>query len=64
MAKVNPIQVQKFLGGIAYPTDKQTLVKHAKGKGADENVSSLLERLPDQKYNRPSDVSQAIGKIQ
>ena len=26
---VNPIQVQKFLGGIDYPTDKQTLLRTA-----------------------------------
>jgi len=25
----NPIQVQKFLGGVDYPTEKASLVKHA-----------------------------------
>ncbi len=59
---VNPIQVQKFLGGIDYPTDKQTLVNTAKQQGADEKVLNTLERLPDQKYNSPNDVSEQIGK--
>jgi hypothetical protein len=35
---VNPIQLQKFLGGIDYPTDKETLVRRAHGNGADDAV--------------------------
>jgi hypothetical protein len=30
MAKVNPIQVQKFLGGMHYPAKKDEIVDHAK----------------------------------
>lgn len=60
---VNPIQVQKFLGGIDYPTDKQTLLKRAQEKGADKNVLSTLQRLPDQRYNSPKDISEQIGKL-
>ncbi len=48
MTKVNPVQVQKFLGGLDYPANKEDLVKRAEQEGADENVSSTLERLPDQ----------------
>ena len=36
MAAVNPIQVQKFLGGMNFPANKDEIVKHAKSKGADE----------------------------
>ena len=63
MAKVSPIQVQKFLGGMDYPASKEQLVEHAKGRGADENVVSTLERLPDREYDGPSGVTKEIGNI-
>ncbi len=64
MANVNPVQVQKFLGGIDYPTDKQTLLRTAQQHGADDNVCQLLQQLPDQSFNSPNDVSEAIGKLE
>ncbi|MEB3359666.1 MAG: DUF2795 domain-containing protein [Synechococcales bacterium] len=64
MATVNPIQVQKFLKGIDYPASKQDVVDHAKQNGADENVCSTLERLPDQDFETPAEVSKAIGNIE
>lgn len=64
MAKVNPVQLQKFLGGIDYPTDKDTLVRHAQARGADENVLEVLRNLPMNRFNSPNDVSEAVGKIE
>lgn len=63
MAAANPIQVQKFLSGMDYPAGKDELVNHAKSKGADENIMQTLQKLPDQSFETPADVSQAIGKI-
>lgn len=59
----NPIQVQKFLGGVDYPTEKDSLVKHAKAKGADENVLHALNQMGDQTYHSPNDVSEEMGKL-
>lgn len=64
MAKVNPIQVQKFLGGMNYPASKGDLVEHAKAKGADEDVISTLEQIPDREYDGPSGVTKEIGAIE
>jgi hypothetical protein len=64
MAKVNPIQVQKFLGGMDYPATKDEIVNHAKSKGADENIMDTLEQLPEDDYETPADVSKAIGQIE
>ncbi|MEV6843573.1 DUF2795 domain-containing protein [Actinoplanes sp. NPDC051411] len=58
----NPIQLQKYLSGVDYPTDKQTLVKTAKDQGADDDVIQTLESLPFDRYNSPNDVSEAFGK--
>ncbi|WP_207457417.1 DUF2795 domain-containing protein [Desertivibrio insolitus] len=58
----NPIQVQKFLGGIDYPASKEDIVKNAESSGADETVLEALKNLPDQEYDAPTAVSSAISK--
>ncbi len=60
---VNPIQVQKYLGGINYPASKKELLDTAKKKGADQNVMDTLNKLPDRSYDAPTDVTKAIGKL-
>ena len=64
MAKPNPIQVQKDLKGIDYPASKQDLIDHAKKHGADKEVQSLLNEIPDQDYETPAEVSKALGQIE
>jgi hypothetical protein len=59
----NPIQLQKYLGGVDYPISKQDLIQHARAKGADDEVIRTLERLPLDEFNSPNDVSEAFGKI-
>ncbi len=60
MAKVNPIQLQKSLKGVKYPARKADLLRASKDNKADDNIRSALEKLPDEEFNRPSDVSKAI----
>lgn len=64
MAKVNPIDVQKHLKGIDYPVTKEDLLKHAKKNGADETLMSLLQELPEDQYEKPTDVNKAIGQVE
>ena len=64
MAKVNPIQVQKYLKGIDYPASKQEILRTAADQGADEDVRATLDRLPDQEFNSPADISEAIGNLE
>ncbi|MDQ3906378.1 MAG: DUF2795 domain-containing protein [Actinomycetota bacterium] len=61
--KINPIQLQKYLKGISYPTDKETLQETARRNGAPEDVIAALQQVPEQSYNAPKDVSQQIGKL-
>ncbi len=63
MAGVNPIQIEKFLKGIDYPAKKADLIKRAEQNGADEQVLSTLQQLPDQQFDSPADVSKAVGAI-
>ncbi len=60
---INPIQIQKFLKGVDYPASKSDLLTNAEREGADADVRAALERLPDEEYESPADVSQALGNI-
>jgi hypothetical protein len=64
MAKVNPIELQKHLKGMDYPASKQDLVQHVQKQGADQNIRSILEQLPDEQYETPADVSKAVGELE
>ncbi|GAB5077244.1 DUF2795 domain-containing protein [Arthrobacter sp. AD-310] len=57
----NPIQIQKFLGGVDYPASREALLSNAKDKGADDNVLRALEAIPDREYDSPTAVSSAIS---
>lgn len=59
----NPIQIQKFLGGLDYPVSKQDLIDKAKREGADRKVMDALEQIPDQEYTSPVAVSRAVGQL-
>lgn len=61
--QVNPIQLQKYLKGVDYPASREALLSNAKKMGADDNVCSSLEQLPDEDFDTPADVSAAIGKL-
>jgi hypothetical protein len=63
MAGVNPIQLEKYLKGIDYPVSKADLLKQAEKNGADQQVKSTLEQLPDKSFDSPTDVSKAVGAI-
>ncbi|WP_414551169.1 DUF2795 domain-containing protein [Anabaena sp. CCY 0017] len=64
MTKANPVEIQKHLKGFDYPAGKSDLIKHAKQQGADQDVISILEQLPEnEEYETPTDLNKAIGKI-
>jgi len=59
----NPVQVQSFLEGVGYPTEKRRLLREAENKRASREVRATLRRLPDKKFKSPTEVSKAIGKL-
>jgi hypothetical protein len=61
--RANPVEVQKFLEGVRYPVRKSDLLREAKRQGASERVSSTLDRMRDEKFDSPADVSEAIGRL-
>lgn len=58
----NPIQVQKFLGGLDYPVGKQEIVEQAQRSGADQHVVQALQEIPERQYDSPVAVSREVAK--
>ncbi|HEY6801767.1 MAG TPA: DUF2795 domain-containing protein [Agromyces sp.] len=61
MMTPNPIEVQKFLGGLDYPASKDDILRTAKDAGAGDDVVEALEKIDDRDYEDPTEVSEAIA---
>ncbi len=59
---MNPIEVQKALKGVDYPTDRNSLLSTAERNGAADDVLEDLRGLPEQEYSGPDDVMEALGR--
>lgn len=55
------IEVQKYLGGVDYPANKDELVRSAEESGAGGEVLDWLRSLPDRDYESPTEVSEAVA---
>jgi hypothetical protein len=63
-ARANPVDVQAFLEGVKYPTERGQLLRQAKREGASQKVRSTIEQLPARKkFKDPTAVSKAIGNL-
>jgi Protein of unknown function (DUF2795) len=60
--RASPVDVQRFLDGVSYPTNKGDLLREARKRRASAKVRSTLERLPDRRFKAPTEVSKAIGR--
>ncbi len=61
MAKVSPAEVEKFLKGMDFPAKKDDLVKHVKQES--QEVLEVLQKLPNETFNKSTDVAKAIGEV-
>lgn len=67
----SPALVQRYLHGMDYPASRDALVNYARSQCQGGNhpqsecdrVVQVLSQLPDQEYQRPTDVSKAFGQM-
>jgi Protein of unknown function (DUF2795) len=59
----NPVQLQRYLGGLDYPVSKEDLVRRAQEQGADTEALETLKSLSMDQFNSPNDVSEAVGQL-
>jgi hypothetical protein len=54
-------QLDKVLGTLPYPLDKDELVVHAQQAGANpQMITAIKQVLPDKTFNSPEDVKKII----
>ncbi|MEN6617711.1 MAG: DUF2795 domain-containing protein [Syntrophorhabdus sp.] len=56
----SPAAVENYLKGIDFPANKKKLLQQARDNDAPSDVMKTIERLPDQQYNSPIDISKAM----
>ena len=60
MAKVKPLELQKYLQQINYPVNKERLITYAQQQGAEQEIVSALSKFPDKTFLTSSEVSQTL----
>jgi hypothetical protein len=55
--------MNQVLNALPYPIGKDNLVQLAKQHGANDQVVSMLERLPDKTYNSSQEVQGELGNL-
>jgi hypothetical protein len=63
MAKINPIQMQKYLKGVHYPASGEDLIKAADNNDAPDDVKKLFAGMKGKNFEKVTDVSAAIGDM-
>lgn len=61
-AHLNPIHLQKYLGGLEYPVSKQKLIEHAREQGAPEDVVAALAETTVVEYETPADLIHGLSE--
>lgn len=59
---VSAAEVEKYIGGLDFPCDKEELIDHAREKGAPDEVLELMEQFPEQQYGSAVDVARGVGQ--
>lgn len=60
MSKIDINKLQTYTETNSFPIDKQALVTQARARGADEEVVSFIQDLPDKSYTSQDEVIHAI----
>ncbi len=58
---VDPIEVQKHLGGIDYPASKDEVVRTAESNGAPQEIVEALQGMNAEQFDGPDEVQEALG---
>jgi hypothetical protein len=60
---IDPGRVDQVLNALPYPLDKTKLIEMARRMGANDQMVSALNRLPDKTFNSAQDVKSQLGSF-
>jgi len=55
--------MNQVLNALPYPVSKANLIQLAQQFGANDQIVSMLERLPDKTFNSPQEIQDALGNF-
>jgi Protein of unknown function (DUF2795) len=55
--------MNQVLNALPYPISKDNLVQLARQYGANDQIVSMLERLPDKTFNSPQEIQGILGNL-
>lgn len=58
----SPANVAYYLKGIDFPANREQILKHAEGNGAESAVLDKIKQLPDTDYEDMADVMKGYGE--
>jgi hypothetical protein len=58
---INPIEVQRHLGGIDYPASKDEVISTAESNDAPQEIIETLQQMDGDQFEGPDDVMAALG---
>ena len=64
MPPISAPEVEQRLSGVNYPASKQDLLTEADEQGASEDLRAALAQLPDDDYDSPAAVSEALSQLE
>lgn len=56
-------KIQNLFKGLNFPASKQDITSKARENGADDNVMSMLQKLPDKMFQNQNEVTDELGKL-
>ena len=60
---ISPAKVQQYLSGVTYPASKDALLEYSSEKGAPQEVTEMLQGIPDKDYAGPAEVNQELSSV-
>lgn len=62
MAGMRSEDVERYVRNANYPADKRDLMDYARRQNAPDDVVRALDRLPEQRFNSPTDVTRSMSE--
>jgi len=62
--RVSPVAIEKAIKGLDFPASKDDLVRQAQRNNAPQDVMEKIRGLPGNTFNRPTDLTRALGQTQ
>lgn len=61
---VSPVNLERYLDGMAFPAKKNDLRQKAQDNHAPDVVIDIINNLPERSFTSPVDVNKAVDEIE